>query len=86
MTEPSEAELVRVVFWLPVVRVELVLVLEAAGRGGGVHPQSLRYREVGPSHGVVLGTGPLHGWNITRSVLCNNVHWAIFLEAHPSDH
>ena len=61
MTEPSEAELVRVVFWLPVVGIELVLILEAAGGGRDVHHQSLRYREVGPCHGVVLGTGPLHG-------------------------
>ena len=61
MAEPSEAELVWVVFRLPVLRVELVLILETSRRGGDVHHQSLRYREVCPGHGVVLGAGPLYG-------------------------
>ena len=61
MTEAREAELVGVVLGLPVVRVELVLVLETPGGGGDVDHQTHGDCEVGAGHRVGLGAGPLHG-------------------------
>ena len=59
MAEASKAKLVWVIHRVPVVRVELVLVLEAPGGGGDVDHQALGDGEVRPGDGVVLGAGSL---------------------------
>ena len=62
LTKPNEPKLIWVVLRLPVVGVQLVLLLEAAGGRGDVDHHSLGDGEVGPGHRVVLGAGPLQCW------------------------
>ena len=59
LAEPEEPELVRLVLWLPVVRVEHVLLFEAVGGSRDVDEHPLRNGVVGSLYRVIFGTGSL---------------------------